>query len=62
MDLQSQQEEQLHESLANRLTYVCKPVKTQLLFQLGIPDGGCMQLFAYEIRDATSAGTLCMPL
>ena len=28
MDLWSQQEEQLHESLANRLTYGCKPVKT----------------------------------
>ena len=26
-DLQSQQEQQLHESLANRLTYGCKPVK-----------------------------------
>ena len=26
MDLWSQQEEQLHESLANRLTYGCKPV------------------------------------
>ena len=27
VDLWSQQEEQLHESLANRLTYGCKPVK-----------------------------------
>ena len=27
LDLRSQQEEQLHESLVNRLTYGCKPVK-----------------------------------
>ena len=28
MDSWSQQEQQLHESLVNRLTYGCKPVKT----------------------------------
>ena len=32
MDLWSQQEEQLHESLANRLTYGCKPVKISFYF------------------------------
>ena len=30
LDLWSQQQHQLHESIVNRLTYGCKPVKTKI--------------------------------